>query len=114
MAQKPSKYRNRAVVISGTRFDSKGEARRWAELKLMERGHEICDLKRQVSIPLSGKSGPLLSEKGRRYTYRADFVYVDARTGFQVIEDFKGYETPVFKLKRAILEAQGIKIKVTR
>lgn len=44
----------------------------------------------------------------------ADFVYDDAETGRQVIEDAKGFRTEVFTLKKAILRAQGITISEVR
>ena len=47
---------------------------------------------------------------GRVAHYVADFIYIDNRTGLEVIEDAKGYPTPEYKLKRAILAAQGVQI----
>lgn len=94
--------------FDGHNFDSTKEARRWGELKLLERAGEIRDLKRQVRIPLEGRDGPVKFIKSNRTAvYVADFVYFDTRLGAEVIEDAKGYETDVFKLKRAILAAQG-------
>jgi len=43
-----SKYRNRKTVVDGITFDSKREAARWQELKLLERAGEITELERQV------------------------------------------------------------------
>lgn len=37
---KPSKYRNQPTEINGIRFASKKEARRYQDLKLLERAHQ--------------------------------------------------------------------------
>lgn len=40
-----NKYMNRQTIVDGQKFDSKKEANRWMELKLMERAGLITDLK---------------------------------------------------------------------
>lgn len=104
-----------ATTVDGIRFDSMKEARRWGELRLMEKAGEIRALRRQVRIPLIGKDGPVLFRpSGRAAVYVADFVYEDRRLGWaEVIEDSKGHQTNEFKLKRAILAAQGKEIILT-
>jgi hypothetical protein len=78
-------------------FDSKGEANRWAELKLAERAGQIKDLKRQVPYVLES---PYFNENRqiRGIKYIADFVYIENNK--TVIEDFKGYRTDIYKLKK--------------
>ena len=98
------------VTVDGCRFDSTKEAKRWCELKLLERQGEISTLERQVRVHLQGKDGPLVSDKGRRLSYVADFRYFDRRRSAWVYEDAKGYKTPEYKLKKAILRAQGMEI----
>ena len=100
------------TTVDGIRFDSMREARRWGELRLMEKGGEIRNLRRQVRIPLEGRNGPVTFQpSGRKAVYVADFAYEDKRLGWaEVIEDSKGHQTPEFKLKRAILAAQGKEI----
>ena len=39
------------------------------------------------------------------FTYYADFRYLDAETGRTVVEDVKGVATPVYKIKKKIIEA---------
>jgi len=103
------KYGAKSIVVDGIRFPSKKEARRWQELRLLEKAGRITNLERQVRIPLHGRNGPILTPTGRPMAYVADARYVDwDRQGRTVIEDAKGYETPEFKIKRAILAAQGI------
>lgn len=102
------------TTIDGIKFDSMREARRWGELRLMERAGEIRNLRRQVRIPMEGRDGPILTPTGRHAVYVADFVYEDRRLNWaEVIEDAKGHPTPEFRLKRAILAAQGKEIKLT-
>ena len=107
---KPHKFGAKAETVDGIRFASKREARRWGELQLLQRAGQIMDLRRQVKFHLFGRDGPILTPGGRVAQYVADFVYVDNRNGLEVIEDAKGYPTPEYKLKRAILAAQNIKI----
>lgn len=99
---KPNKYRNRPVVVDGIRFASAREGRRYSELKLMERAGRITGLRLQPKFPLR-VGGTLIT------TYIADFAYHDpaAVEGslFETIEDVKGVETDVFKIKRKLLKA---------
>lgn len=109
--RKPSKYRAKKVHSQGLTFDSKKEHRRWCELQLLERGGVIAGLKRQVRIVLYGRDGPLQGPSGRLLTYVADFTYRE--NDVDIVEDVKGYKTDVYRLKRAILAAQGVVIKET-
>lgn len=104
--------------IDGVVFDSKSEARRWAELQMLESVGEISDLKRQVRLPLvinrrvvkirsSGFPG------GRPCVYTVDFKYRD-RAGTERWEEHKGHDDPAARLRRAVVEAiYGIEIIVT-
>jgi hypothetical protein len=109
--EKAHKYKAKPVTIDGIRFPSKKEAARWFQLVLLQRAGEISGLARQVPILLHGELGPIKTPTGRNAVYKADFTYTDAKTGSKVIEDAKGYQTPEYKLKRAILAAQGIEIR---
>ena len=105
------KYRNKRIMQGGIKFDSVREANRYANLLLLQGAGQISNLERQVKIPLHGRDAPILTPTGRQMHYVADFRYVDNRQGGAVvIEDAKGFEVDVFKLKRAILAAQGVKI----
>lgn len=106
-----NKYKNSKVVIDGIRFDSKKEARRYIELKMLERSGEISDLKRQVKYNLipTQKQGKKTIE--RACDYYADFVYM-RRDGCVIVEDTKGVKTPEYIIKRKLmLYVYGIKIK---
>ena len=93
-----SKYHACKTVVAGITFDSKKEAKRYAELKLLERGGAIKDLRRQVRYELI----PAFDVAGKHYrptSYVADFVYTDCKTGNEVAEDCKGFRTDVYRLK---------------
>lgn len=100
-----NKYGNKKVTVDGIEFDSKKEARRYSELKLLERAGEIQDLQLQVKFELIPK------QKGERAcNYIADFVYTE--NGQTVVEDTKGFKTPEYIIKRKLmLERYGIRIK---
>ena len=110
-----NKFNAIPVTVGGIRFDSTKEARRWGELRLLEKAGEIRNLRRQVRIPLEGRDGPVTFQpSGRKAVYVADFAYEEKRLGWaEVVEDSKGHQTPEFKLKRAILAAQGMEIVLT-
>lgn len=98
-----SKYHNKKTTIDGIMFDSRAEALRYRQLKMLERGGIITDLKLQPSFELI----PGFSKNGRTYrktVYRADFSYFDKELGRTVVEDVKGVRTAVYKLKRTLFE----------
>lgn len=79
---------------------------RWRQLLLLEKGKFVSNLKRQVRLPIKINSIPVFS-------YVADFVYLN-KHGQRIIEDSKGTETDVFKLKRKCVEAYyGFSITIT-
>lgn len=103
---KTNKYHNKKVVIDGVTFDSKLEATRYTELKLLERNGLIKDLVLQPSYDLipSFKKG---NKTYRKTTYRADFSYYDNKLNKTIIEDTKGFKTDVYILKRKLFEYQN-------
>lgn len=106
-----SKYHARKMTVDGITFDSRREAYRYLELKGMEEGGAIEDLRRQVRYELV----PAFDVDGRHYRpiyYVADFVYVE--DGKEVVEDVKGMRTDVYKLKSKLFARRyGISIKET-
>ena len=103
-----SKYNNKQTETSdGIKHASRKEARRWTELKLMEKAGIIKDLQRQVVFELIPKQ-----DGERPCTYIADFVYTDLEKNCKVVEDTKGYRTDVYRIKRKLmLYIHNIKIK---
>jgi hypothetical protein len=122
---KNNKYSNQKVTIDGETFDSKREAKRYCELKLLLKAKEIRDLKMQVKyllIPAQYETYERYGKKGQRLkdgqrllekecAYIADFVYHDAHTGELIVEDTKGMKTKDYIIKRKLmLKEYGIKI----
>ena len=100
-----SKYNAKKVEVDGIIFDSKKEANRYIELKWLERGGVIDDLRLQVPFVLIDKS-----EYGRAIKYIADFVYTEGEK--EVVEDVKGFKTDVYRLKKRMLaERYGIEVR---
>ena len=89
-------------------FASKAELKRWRELCLMQQAGDIRDLVRQPAFPLwtlnlAGHRVPVMIGN-RAAKYIADFSYHE-REGRYVVEDVKGVDTPMSKLKRATVKA---------
>lgn len=102
-----NKYRNKKVIVDGISFDSKKEAARYKELRMLERAGIILNLQLQVPFELIPKQ-----DGERACTYKADFVY--EQNGKKVVEDTKGMKTDVYKIKRKLmLYRYGIKITET-
>ncbi|MBS5989581.1 MULTISPECIES: DUF1064 domain-containing protein [Anaerococcus] len=94
-----SKYRAVKTEIDGIKFDSKKEARRYKELKLLERGKAISCLELQPVFDLIPKqihNGKTI----RKVVYKADFKYFDNNKKIWIVEDVKGFKTDVYKLKK--------------
>ena len=109
------KYGNKKVEIDGIEFDSKKEAQRYWELKLLQRAGKITDLQLQKEfelIPAQRIDGKVVE---RACKYKADFAYM--KDGQQVVEDVKGYRDPAsagyakFVIKRKLmLHVYGIRV----
>lgn len=122
-----SKYHSQKTEVNGIVFDSKKEAYRYQQLKLMEKAGIICNLKRQVKyelIPAQYIDGKLVE---RAVTYISDFEYDEVVKARQrtvmmydgsnvirqhIVEDVKGVKTDVYKIKRKMmLHKYGIRIR---
>ena len=99
-----TKYHNRKTRLDGTLFDSKHEAERYWELKMLQKAGEISGLTTQMKFTLipSQYIGKKLVE--RPVTYIADFVYRD-KDGNLVVEDAKSEatRTAAYILKRKLM-----------
>lgn len=106
------KYGNRKVTLDGHTFDSKQEASRYGELKLLERAGQITGLDLQPRFELIPKQRRDDGKPERACEYVADFRYTDVRTGKQVIEDAKGMRTRDYIVKRKLmLQVHGISVR---
>ena len=113
-----SKYGSRKTVVDGITFDSKKEANRYRELKLLEKSGEICCMRLQVPFELipaqyeeTGEVYTKGANKGKpkrgkciekAVTYIADFVYYNPNAANWTVEDVKGMRTPVYIIKRKL------------
>lgn len=127
MYTKPkSKFHNEPVTIDGVRYDSKNEAHRHAFLKMMEQAGEISKLRYHVNyelipaitedvvIHLKTKDKTVSKTVQTARYYEADFVYIN-KNGEEVVEDFKGQETDLFKFKAALFRYKyGRPIKIVK
>lgn len=101
------KYGNQKTEIDGITFDSKKEALRYQDLKLMEKAGEISELDRQVRFPLRVNRQEICC-------YIADFTYRKRGGGTIVAEDTKGVRTRDYIIKKKLMKAiHGIEIQET-
>jgi hypothetical protein len=102
-----NKYSAQSSWIDGIRFASKAEAKYYQTLIYRERLGEVTDVRLQEPFVVLGPKGQVVC------TYRADFVFWDASEGRQRVIDVKGMQTPLFKLKKKVVEAfLGITIEL--
>lgn len=104
MNRERNKYNARKVTLDNHRFDSKAEAARYRELKLLLRQRLISHLELQPEYILIEPYVNGAGKKIRGMKYRADFRYIDMKTGETVIEDVKGRKTEVYKIKKKLFE----------
>ena len=115
--ERRSKYRAVKTTVHGITFHSKKEAQRYEQL--LWHGHlgYVRNLELQPRFPLrvTARDAPVTMIIG---AYVADFRY-EERVDFaapwaDVVEDCKGWRTPLYKLKKKHFEAQyGITIRET-
>ena len=115
------KYRNVKTTLDGISFDSRKEANRYAELRILEKAGLIQNLQMQVKyvlIPEQREPDTLGARGGvhkgrmieKECAYIADFVYEE--DGKTVVEDTKGFRTKDYIIKRKLmLKVHGIRIK---
>lgn len=107
LAAAQRKYRNRPTEVDGRKFASKAEAKRYQELRLLERAGQIHSLNCQHQFPLAVNGVKVC-------TYIADFTYSEEGRGL-VVEDVKGLVLPEFKLKAKLFAAiYGFEIVVVK
>jgi len=98
-AAKRNKYNAVRTIVDGICFDSKDEAKRYGELKILERAGRIIDLLLQPRFILQQKFTDNKGTKHRAIWYYADFQYHERKSKVLIVEDVKGQWTPVFSLK---------------
>lgn len=98
-----NKYSNKKVIVDGIKFDSKKEATRYKQLKMLEQMGEIRDLELQKSFELQPKFKKN-NKSYRNIVYKADFYYFSIKEGKYICEDVKGFKTDVYTLKKKMFE----------
>lgn len=132
MRNKQYRARNKYNAHKAGGFASGKEARRYQELRLMERAGEIDNLRTQVKfvlIPAQREESTEVFTRGKNkgkhkpgrliekeLAYYADFVYHDVNTDREIVEDTKGYKKgEAYKLyvikRKLMLWRYGIRIR---
>lgn len=91
---KKSKYGNVKTTVDGFTFDSKAEASRYCELKLQQQVG-------QIHLLTVHKVFPIALFGDRICNYECDFTYF--KDGKRVVEDVKGHDTDVYKIKKKLM-----------
>ena len=95
-------------------FDSKMEYARFKELKFQEKTGEIWSLERQPAYPITIK-GKHICNVELDYQYKTKVFGEGHVKVIKVIEDVKGCDNTLSRLKRRLVEAQyGIRVHLTR
>ena len=97
------KKKKKKVIVDDYIFDSIQESRRYKELKILLKAGQIQNLELQPHFLLQ-ESFRKNGKTYRKIEYIADFKYKEK--GKTIIEDVKGIQTDVFKLKHKIFEKQ--------
>ena len=102
------KYRNVPTTVDGVRLDSKREAQRYLELKMLLRTKKISALEVHPRFSCVVRGLHVCD-------VILDFSYWDVERGQQVIEDVKGHDTVLSRLKRKLVHAcHGINVEVIK
>jgi len=98
------KYNNRPCQVGNDKYRSHRERDRHQALLLLQKAGRIAGLVREVPFQLA--LGVKIEGESRRrppVRYVADFVYSDVKAGRVVVEDAKGMQTPLYRLKKHLM-----------
>lgn len=121
MRRNGHKFNAVRTEVDGVKFASKAEAKRYGELKMLEKAGRIEALELQPKFPLvtqlttgtwKGAGKAVAGKFPVIGKYVADFKYfrLEAPTGW-IVEDVKGFKTELYRWKKRHVEAQyGITI----
>lgn len=112
-----NKFKNKRTEVDGHKFHSKKEAARYKELKILEEEGAIKNLVLQPSFwfyrgvydvteerVIWGSTDKMEAYKDELvFKYISDFRYVCGKK--IIVEDVKGFKTPLYKLKAKIFQA---------
>lgn len=98
------KYRNKPCTIGAEKYRSQRERDRHQALLMLQKSGQIAGLVREVPFQLAlGIKIDGESRKRPPVRYVADFVYSEVKTGRVVVEDAKGMQTPLYRLKKHLM-----------
>lgn len=101
------KFNNIPTEVDGYKLDSKAEAKRYVELRFMEKAKRIKDLEVHPKFVIHVNDQKIC-------LYEADFAYKDDK-GEVHVEDVKGCRTALFILKKKLLKAvMGLEVEEVR
>lgn len=113
--KRPNKYGAvKSRCAAGHTHDSRKEARRCDDLRLLERAGAISGLKQQPRYQFHVAGRAVLLKNGQTAHLTADFEYVE--NGQTVVEDVKGFVVRDFPLRAALFRAiwPDIELRVTK
>jgi len=102
-----SKYKNNKVTVDNIQFDSKSEAARYSQLKIMEGKGLIDNLELQPAFIIQDSCKIMYEGKKKtqlKIKYIADFMYIE--DGKVIVEDVKSLFTSkdsVYKIKKKMM-----------
>ncbi len=106
------KYGAKKTIVDGITFDSKAEAARYCELKLLKKAGEIKDFTLQPVFELQPKFKDSTGKTVRAIKYIADFL-ITWKDGSVTVEDVKGFKgNQVFLLKKKLFEYKYPDVKL--
>jgi hypothetical protein len=101
------KYGNKPCQIGSEKYRSQREAKRHQDLLVLQKDGIITGLTREVPFVLA----PKVKINGEDRARPADFLYTTA-IGQTVVEDAKGMQTPVYRLKKHLMATvHGIHVR---
>ena len=110
---RPHKYNAQKTSVGSIAFDSRAEATRYKQLCLLQKAGVISELELQPTFTLLDAFTDWSGKKHREMKYRADFRYIEE--GREIIEDVKGMETKVFKIKQKLfLSRYNLELRIVR
>lgn len=103
MLKKVNKYNSKKILYENILFASKLESQRYFFLQLAKKQNAIKDFELQVPLQIT------INDK-KICKYICDFVII-TNSDKKLYEDVKGFKTPVYRLKKKLVEANfNIKI----
>lgn len=97
-----SKYGAKKTQVDNINFHSQAEAKRYRELMLLKRAGEVVEVVLQPSyVLMPGFRHKATGKRVQPITYKADFLVTYA-DGHQEIEDVKGVQTEVYRIKKKL------------